>query len=162
MSEAGAAQRGIVHALAAAVLCSSRCSALRPVMRPPRRKTSPVRPPGSRCRGHPLGVQRGRPPIGSAQALRGGTLNTSMEAYPLTFRLVGPNSNDAFAGWNRRFTQNFTLVTRHPVTDRFMPWMATHWSVQDDQRTIYFRLDRDARFSDGRRSPRATTFSPGG
>jgi microcin C transport system substrate-binding protein len=28
--------------------------------------------------------------------------------------------------------------------------MATHWSVQDDQRTIFFRLDRDARWSDGR------------
>tara|TARA_B100000809_G_scaffold198191_1_gene197962 strand:- start:1583 stop:3160 length:1578 start_codon:yes stop_codon:yes gene_type:complete len=27
--------------------------------------------------------------------------------------------------------------------------MATHWSVQEDQRTIYFRLDPDARFSDG-------------
>jgi microcin C transport system substrate-binding protein len=27
--------------------------------------------------------------------------------------------------------------------------MATHWSVQDDQRTIFFRLDRDARWSDG-------------
>lgn len=89
------------------------------------------------------------PPVGSAQAVRGGTLNSSIESYPLTFRLVGPNSNDSFAGWNRRFTQNFTLVTQHPVTDRFMPWMATHWSVQDDHRTIYFRLDRDARFSDG-------------
>jgi microcin C transport system substrate-binding protein len=27
--------------------------------------------------------------------------------------------------------------------------MATHWSVQDDQQTIYFKLDPDARFSDG-------------
>jgi microcin C transport system substrate-binding protein len=90
------------------------------------------------------------PPIGSPQALRGGTLNESIGQYPLTFRLVGPNSNDAFAGWNRLFTMNFGLVSRHPVTDRFIPKMATHWSVQDDQRTIYFKLDRDARFSDGR------------
>ena len=89
------------------------------------------------------------PPIGSPQALRGGTLNDAIGSYPLTFRLVGPNSNDAFAGWNRLFTMNFGLVTRHPVTDRFIPLMATHWSVQKDQRTIYFKLDRDARFSDG-------------
>jgi microcin C transport system substrate-binding protein len=91
------------------------------------------------------------PPIGSPQALRGGTFRVGMDAYPLTFRLVGPNSNDAFAGWNRLFTLYFPLVTRHPVTDRFIPWMATHWSVQKDQRTIYFRLDPDARFSDGER-----------
>tara|TARA_B100000949_G_C14273859_1_gene448668 strand:+ start:86 stop:1714 length:1629 start_codon:yes stop_codon:yes gene_type:complete len=43
----------------------------------------------------------------------------------------------------------FGLVGRHPVTDNFIPMMATHWSVQEDQRTIYFRLDPDARFSDG-------------
>lgn len=91
------------------------------------------------------------PSIGSPRAQRGGTFRFGMDSYPLTFRLMGPNSNDAFAGWNRLFTMYFPLVVRHPVTDRFIPWMATHWSVQDDQRTIYFRLDPDARFSDGER-----------
>ena len=90
------------------------------------------------------------PPIGAAEALRGGTLKESIGEYPLTFRLVGPNSNDAFASWNRKYTFEFSLVARHPVTDRFIPWMATHWSVQPDQRTIYLRLDRDARWSDGK------------
>ena len=43
----------------------------------------------------------------------------------------------------------FTLVFMHPVTDKFIPMMATHWSVQKDQKTIYFKLDPDAKFSDG-------------
>ncbi len=90
------------------------------------------------------------PPIGSAQAQRGGTLNESIGQYPLTLRLVGPNSNDAFAAWNRLFTFKFTLVTRHPVSDRHIPWMATHWAVMPDQRTIYLKLDPDARWSDGK------------
>jgi microcin C transport system substrate-binding protein len=89
------------------------------------------------------------PPIGSEEAIRGGTINLALGSYPLTFRLMGPNSNDSFAGWNRAFTWDFTLVRRHPVTGRYIPKMATHWSVQDDQRTIYFRLDPDARWSDG-------------
>jgi len=89
------------------------------------------------------------PPIGSAEALRGGTITLGMGSYPLTFRLMGPNSNDAFAGWNRAFTFAFGLVGRHPVTDNYIPWVATHWSIQEDQRTIYFRLDPDARWSDG-------------
>jgi microcin C transport system substrate-binding protein len=89
------------------------------------------------------------PPIGSAEAIRGGTFNYFISSYPMTFRLMGPNSNDTFAAWNRAFTMNFPLVTLHPVTDNYIPIMATHWSVQDDQRTIYFRLDPDARFSDG-------------
>lgn len=89
------------------------------------------------------------PPIGSTEAIRGGTFNYFISSYPLTFRLMGPNSNDAFAGWNRLFTMDFGLIGRHPVTDRFIPLMATHWSIQDDQRTIFFRLDPDARWSDG-------------
>ena len=88
------------------------------------------------------------PLIGSPDAIRGGAFNYLIGAYPLTFRLMGPNSNDAFAAWNRAFAM-LGLVGRHPVTDNFIPVLATHWSVQDDQRTIYFRLDPDARFSDG-------------
>ena len=88
------------------------------------------------------------PLIGSPEAIRGGAFNYMIGAYPLTFRLMGPNSNDFFAAWNRAFAM-LGLVGRHPVTDNFMPVLATHWSVQDDQRTIYFRLDPDARFSDG-------------
>ena len=90
------------------------------------------------------------PPIGAPEAIKGGTFNTFSPSYPLTFRLMGPNSNDAFASWNRAFTMDFTLVTRHPNTDNFIPWMATHWSIQDDHRTLYFKLDPDARWSDGR------------
>ena len=89
------------------------------------------------------------PIIGSPQAIRGGTINLPLGSYPLTFRLMGPNSNDSFAGWNRAFTFDFTLVRRHPVTGNYVPIMATHWSIQEDQRTIYFRLDPDARWSDG-------------
>jgi microcin C transport system substrate-binding protein len=89
------------------------------------------------------------PPIGSPDAIRGGTFNFFIGAYPMTFRLMGPNSNDAFAAWNRSYTFDFTLVRRHPWTDRYIPFMATHWSIQDDQRTIFFRLDPDARWSDG-------------
>jgi microcin C transport system substrate-binding protein len=89
------------------------------------------------------------PPIGDPKALKGGTLYDYMEDYPLTFRLMGPNSNDAFASWNRAYTMEFSLVSRHPSTDNFIPWMATHWSIQPDNQTVYYKLDPDARWSDG-------------
>lgn len=90
------------------------------------------------------------PFIGDPKAVKGGTLHDYMDAYPLTFRLMGPNSNDAFANFNRAYTMSFSLVWRHPVTDRFIPCLATHWSVQDDHKTLYFKLDPDARWSDGK------------
>jgi len=89
------------------------------------------------------------PPIGDPKALKGGTLLYYMEDYPLTFRLMGPNSNDSFASWNRAYTMDFGLVALHPTTDNFIPWMATHWSIQPDQQTIYYKLVPDARWSDG-------------
>lgn len=90
------------------------------------------------------------PPIGSDKAVKGGTFNFWMESYPLTFRLFGPNSNDAFAGWNRIPSIGFGLVMQHPNTDEWLPMLATHWAVMDDNRTIYFKLDPDAKWSDGR------------
>jgi microcin C transport system substrate-binding protein len=89
------------------------------------------------------------PLIGSPKAIRGGTLNMAIGAYPLTLRIMGPNNNDAFASWNRAFSQSFTLVQRHPVTDKYIPMLATHWSIQKDQKTIYLKLDPDVKFSDG-------------
>src|SRR5262245_47907919 len=59
------------------------------------------------------------PLIGSEKALRGGRFTVGMTSYPLTFRLMGPNNNDAFASWNRQFTIGFGLVMMHPVTDKF-------------------------------------------
>ena len=92
------------------------------------------------------------PPIGSPNAIRGGRFNTSVPSFPVTYRLMGPNNNDSFATWGRMFAlmdKQGGLVTRHPNTDNFIPILATHWSVQKDQQTIYFKLDRDAKWSDG-------------
>ena len=89
------------------------------------------------------------PALGSPKAIRGGTFHTSLRAYPLTLRVMGPNSNDVFANWNRPFSLDFQLVRMHPVTDRFIPMLATHWAVQPGGQTIYFKLDPDARWSDG-------------
>lgn len=89
------------------------------------------------------------PLIGSEKAIRGGTFTDSLPSYPLTFRLYGPNNNDIFANWSREYSLDIRLVDRHPTTDKFIPIMATHWSIQPDNKTIYFKLDPDARWSDG-------------
>ena len=65
------------------------------------------------------------PPIGDPAALKGGTFHTFMTAYPLTLRLVGPNSNDGFSSWKRAVTMDFGLVARHPPTDNNVPRMAS-------------------------------------
>ncbi|MCC6547243.1 ABC transporter substrate-binding protein [Candidatus Sumerlaeota bacterium] len=89
------------------------------------------------------------PLIGSEKAIRGGTFNDTIPSYPLTFRLFGPNSNDAFANWSREYSLDIGLVDFHPTTRQAIPMLATHWSVQPDHKTVYYKLDPDARWSDG-------------
>ncbi|CAN5335684.1 extracellular solute-binding protein [soil metagenome] len=90
------------------------------------------------------------PPIGDPEhAKRGGVWNDAISDYPETYREYGPNSNGMFANWVKNLMSPFGLVMKHPVTDRFIPVLATHWCIMDDHKTVYFKLDPDARWSDG-------------
>lgn len=90
-----------------------------------------------------------QPILSSPDAKKGGDYTSYLLTYPLTFRLYGPNSNSGgFVSVNRRYAF-FSLVTRHPNTSKFLPELATHWSLQEDQKTAYFLLDKEARWSDG-------------
>lgn len=88
------------------------------------------------------------PVFASPQAKKGGTYRSYMMSFPLTFRHVGPDSNGSFA--SVIFSLNLSLVGIHPNTEEVLPELATHWAYGDDNRTMYFRLDPDARWSDGK------------
>lgn len=87
------------------------------------------------------------PTFASADAKRGGTFRTFMESFPLTLRTVGPDSNGAFAGYLRY--NRLGLVSYHPNTRRPIPGIATHWAFGEDGRSIYYKLNPKARWSDG-------------
>ncbi len=86
------------------------------------------------------------PEFADPAAQRGGTLRESMLSFPLTLRVVGPDSNGSFAGYTRALNMN--LVDRHPNTHNTIPALATHWAFGSDHKTVYFKLDPDARWSD--------------
>jgi len=81
-------------------------------------------------------------------AKKGGTYRTYITSFPLTLRHVGPDANGGFAGVVRGLTRS--LVDIHPNTEEVLPDLATHWAYGDDNQTMYFRLDKDARWSDGK------------
>ncbi len=87
------------------------------------------------------------PLFASPDAKRGGTFRTSILGFPLTLRRVGPDSNGSFAGFLR--PNQFGPVALHPVTRRAIPALATHWAFGADGRSIYYRLNPKARWSDG-------------
>ncbi len=93
-------------------------------------------------------LTNGEDPVFAApEAKRGGTFRTSMSSFPLTLRRVGPDSNGGFAGY-LRYNQ-LRLVAWHPNTRRPIPSLASHWAFDPDGKSVYYRIDADARWSDG-------------
>lgn len=87
------------------------------------------------------------PVFASPEAVRGGTLHEALLSFPLTFRTVGPDSNSSFR--SAILDNQLSLVGIHPNTEKIIPELATHWAFDDDRRTMYFKLDKRARWSDG-------------
>lgn len=88
------------------------------------------------------------PEIGDPKAKKGGTLRDYILSFPPTLRVLGENSNSSFRGYQYDDVE-MSLINLHPDTGRVIPCIAKEWAVSPDSRTVYFRLDPDATFSDG-------------
>jgi microcin C transport system substrate-binding protein len=87
------------------------------------------------------------PIYASLQARQGGTLRSFISSFPLTLRVHGPDSNTGLAGYLRPLQMSLTDL--HPNTMNWVPSLATHWAYGDDGKTMYYKLNPDARWSDG-------------
>jgi len=86
-------------------------------------------------------------PLGDPQAVKGGTFKTFMITYPLTFRTVGPDSNHSLRSL---FLDNeMGLIYAHPNTENIIPGVAEKWAFSSDKKTMYFKINPNARWSDG-------------
>ena len=89
-----------------------------------------------------------QPEIGDPRATKGGTLRRFIPNFPATIRPFGDNSNNEFRGELYDYI-DMPLVTNHPETLQPIPGLAREWAVSPDGRTVYFRLNPAARYSDG-------------
>lgn len=88
------------------------------------------------------------PVFASEKAKRGGTLRTHLASFPLTLRSVGPDSNAGLRGY---FLDEVPgLVARHPDTLNWIPAIATKWAYAGDNKTLYFKLNPNAKWNDGK------------
>lgn len=88
------------------------------------------------------------PEIGSDDAIKGGTQYGSLQDFPRTLRIIGPDSNGSF----RPFILDYTtlqLAHRHPDEFEYYPGTAEAWAIDRDTKTVYVKLNPDARWSDG-------------
>lgn len=95
------------------------------------------------------------PAIGSSKAkqvMKDRPLKIRWQGFPPTLRVDGPNSN-LIQTRNIHVLMYETLIGIHPETEEFMPGLASEWRIDTDKeaktQTFWFRIDPDARFSDG-------------
>lgn len=88
------------------------------------------------------------PTFASPDAQFGGTFRTFIQSFPQTFRIVGPDSNGVFRPWLLDSRPN--LVRRHPITYKWIPELADAWAYGPDNKSIYFKLNPNAKWSDGK------------
>ncbi len=88
------------------------------------------------------------PDLGDPAAKKGGTMHIEEPDFPPTLRFIGPDGSNTFRDqyWDN---VEMTLVTKHPNLDKWIPCLAESWAVGKDHKTVYFRLDPAATFSDG-------------
>jgi len=85
--------------------------------------------------------------IGDPRAVKGGVYREYELDFPGTMRIYGPETY-AFNYMVQTLVYE-TLLGVHPTTLQFIPALATHWQISDDRLTYRFRLNPNARFSDG-------------
>ncbi len=86
--------------------------------------------------------------IGDPRAVKGGVFREYQLDFPTTLRLNGPEANTVLNSMIGSMAYE-TLLNLHPTTLDYMPVLATHWQISPDKLTYRFRLDPNARFSDG-------------
>lgn len=95
------------------------------------------------------------PDLGSADAKQGGTLFMQIPDFPRTLRVLGPDANGAFRGylWDEMmipFSDRHPNVTGlGPTGFHHYPGVAREWAVDREAKTVYVRLDPEARWTDG-------------
>ena len=87
---------------------------------------------------------------GDPRAIPGGKFTYGQYSFPATLRTIGKDSNSEFIYRVENMIYE-SLIGTHPLTMAVVPSLATHWLISEDKQTFKFRINPDARFSDGGR-----------
>jgi microcin C transport system substrate-binding protein len=87
--------------------------------------------------------------LGDSNAVKGGTLNMYVPDFPGTLRTEGKDANSYLNRMIQRMVYE-TLLSQDPVTEEFIPSLATHWKISEDHMEFQFRINPNARWADGK------------
>jgi microcin C transport system substrate-binding protein len=92
------------------------------------------------------------PDVGSPNAKKGGALRNYFTglSFPPTIRSLGKEANNDFRSehWDNI---EMGLINTHPNTKKSIPALADRWAIGADGQEVYFHIDPEARWSDGKK-----------
>jgi microcin C transport system substrate-binding protein len=86
--------------------------------------------------------------IGDPRAVKGGLFRDAIQDFPGTLRMFGPDANTYFNG-EVVFPMVYETLLGLDSHFDYMPMLATHWQISPDHLDFRFRINPNARFSDG-------------
>jgi ABC-type transport system substrate-binding protein len=86
--------------------------------------------------------------IGDPRAVKGGVFREYQLDFPSTLRLNGPEANTVLNNMIASMAYE-PLLGLHPSTQAFLPALASHWQISPDKLTYRYRINPNARWSDG-------------
>jgi microcin C transport system substrate-binding protein len=90
----------------------------------------------------------GLPEMGDPAAKKGGHFQDFTSSFPATLRTIGEGAGSEFRSYHHD-NITLTLVQRHLNADAWVPALAEAWAFSPDKKTIYYKLDPAATYSDG-------------
>jgi microcin C transport system substrate-binding protein len=88
------------------------------------------------------------PLIADLAAQAGGEAKVRIASFPLTLRTVGPGANSSM--YAAILANNWSLTATHPNTRQPIGLLASEWAYGTDGRTVFYRIDPRAKWSDGK------------
>ncbi|MGA2668552.1 MAG: extracellular solute-binding protein [Ignavibacteria bacterium] len=86
---------------------------------------------------------------GDSNAVKGGSMIMSIRDFPPTLRTEGKDANSYFNNMAGGLMYE-TLLNPDPVTEDYVPGLATHWQIAPDKMSFKFRINPNARWADGK------------
>lgn len=90
------------------------------------------------------------PEFADLNAKKGGTFNYFISDFPRTLRTIGPDATGGIRMYLLDYTEVFFLHPHPNVPGAAYPGLVTQWATDPATKTVYFRIDPKARWSDGK------------
>jgi len=87
---------------------------------------------------------------GDSNAIKGGTFVMRIPDFPSTLRTVGKDANSYVNNLMEIGLLYESLLSQDPVTEEWIPAIATHWKISEDKKQFWYRINPNARWADGK------------